>query len=151
MRLLGYDADWLGAPERFDEGCAAIGIDCDLWRARIDAEVAWFDLYRRAFAPENLLAQPDTVPVGARPLLIDGAVAGCRHVMLDGGEAEGIGWVQKQDRRHSFPDPQQLWPAIAAALDGDHTIEALAERFALGPEAVAVLSRLHGLGFVAYV
>ena len=82
---------------------------------------------------------------------VDGAEVGCRHVVQDGGEAEGIGWVAKQDRRHSFPDPQQRWPAVAASLDGDHTVEQLRTRFELDDEALDVLARLHGLGFVAYV
>lgn len=151
MHLHGYDPDWLSEPARFDRGCTAIGVDPDEWRTRIESEQDWFALHSRAFAPERLLGQPDVPNGGSRPLLVDGATCGCSQRVVDGVAVEAISWVQKQDRRHTFADHDQIWPTVAASLDGDHTVDRLRERFDLREDAINMLSVLHGLGFVAYV
>jgi hypothetical protein len=149
MLMLGYDADLLSEPSRFDRGCEAIGADAELWRDRVARETTWFDQQQRVFAPERMLERAQASP-DARPLLIDGAAVGASRRLQDGEVVEGIAWVQKQERRHTFPDPKQLWPGVAAALDGSRTIAELCDRFDLGVEAVALLGRLHDLGFVGY-
>ena len=150
MQLLGYESDPVPDAAALASACAELGIDRARWLARVEAECAWFARQERLFAPETLLRQADEPSPSSRPLLVDGAMIGSTVRWVDGAVAEGTSFVAKQDRRASFVDRDCRWPAVAAALNGESAVAELQRRFALDEKGVAILARLHGLGFVGY-
>lgn len=154
MVLFGYQPDPWPEVEPFFAACGELGIDAELWRDRVKREVAFFEQHNIAFSPERLGRDwdvRDCDAIDAIPLLVDGATVGSERTLLDGGVTNTISWIRKQDRRHTFVDPSGRWPEIAAACDGRQTLAQLRARFELGEEAIAVLGRLAGLGFVGFV
>ena len=150
MRLLGYEPDPVPGETALRSTCSELGVDAGVWKTRVEIETAWFGHQVRLFAPETLLKQADAPLPISRPLLVDGAMAGSTVRFLDGAILEGTSFVAKQNRRMSFADRDSCWPKVAASLNGESTVAELEQRFTLGPEGAAILTRLHGLGFVSY-
>jgi len=150
MRLLRYNPDPVPDATQLQEACAALGVDVALWSERIAVERSWFERQLTIFAPERLLREPDEPTSASRPVLVDGAVVGTTRRLVDGLFVEGVSFVAKQARRFTFADPDCRFPEVAAALTGEHTVREIEERFGLDPDGRAVLTRLHGLGFVGY-
>jgi hypothetical protein len=146
MLLLGYSPDPPGSCEQFAASCAGLGVDAGEWRERVEREIAWFSLHRRVFSPESMLRQTDYPTPHSRPLLVDGAMVGHRAFVGDGAGQGGVSWVQKQNRRHDFHDPDRTLLAVADRLDGNHTVAELG----LDAAACTVLEQLAGQGFVGY-
>ncbi len=151
MQLFGYEPD--PCPTAAEQATLASELNLDLtsWWQRTTAEQQWFRAEWEAFLPERLLRQADAPSDGSHPRLVDGAVVGCQGLRVQGHAEEATSYVAKQARRFTFADPQCLWPQIARALNGEASVAELESCFALGSEGRAVLTRLHGLGFVAYV
>jgi hypothetical protein len=145
MMLLGYQPDAPQSADRYAGACAALDID-DRWTERVAREVEWFARHRRVFSPESMLRQTDRPGPESKPLLVDSAVIGHSTHVGDGVRQGGISWVAKQDRRHTFSDPDRTLLEVAERLDGEHTIAELG----LGADACAVLEQLAGQGFVGY-
>jgi len=145
MMLLGYQPDAPESDVRYAAACAALGLD-DQWTARVQREVDWFALHRRVFSPESMLRQADRPGPDSKPLLVDGAVVGHTTHVGDGAVQGGVSWVQKQNRRHTFFDPDRTMLTVADRLDGHHTVAELG----LTREALVVLEQLAGQGFVGY-
>ncbi len=151
MRLLGYEPDPWPEVESFFAACAELGIDPALWRDEVKAEAAWFSTHQEAFHPENVAREVDFTDPSLQPLLVDGAWVGSQRSVTRGGSTNAVSWVHKQDRRHSFEDPDGWWLRLAPELDGTRSLADLTVRFGLPEDVGSRLQRLHGLGFLAVV
>ncbi|MCK5688882.1 sulfotransferase [Myxococcota bacterium] len=150
MRLLGYPADPIPSEEEFDAAAATLKIDAALWRKKVRTELAFFERYFVAFAPERILRNPTIPSEDASPLLIDGAVVGGSRSLRD-GKVFGVSFVEKGNRRFSFEDNELLWPQLAPELDGQTSLRELEERHGKNPIFRRLLAQLVDKAFVAWV
>jgi LPS sulfotransferase NodH len=151
MRLLGYTPDPWPEALPFFAACRELGIAPELWRDRAKAEAAFFARHHGAFLPERMLRRAPVITSHDRPLLVDAAHVGHSVASVDAAPTAAQSFVQKQDRRHVFADPEGAWPRLAMGLNGEATIGELRDRGLLNDDSLALLSRLSDLGFVAWL
>ena len=149
MNLLGYAPDPWPEAETFYEACESLKIDGGLWAKKAKFEALWFQQHYAAFAPARELPSLVEHPE-AKLLLVDGAWVGHHQSILDGQGTGFHGWIQKQNRRHSFVDAHAIWPQLAPLLQGEHSLKTLQQRFSRSA-LLDILEPLIAMGFVAAV
>ena len=114
-------------------------------------ETEWFKQHVRAFDPAGFLRQSEIVSAEVAPLLHDGVVVDVSVESASGATSVPGVAVRKQDRQFHFRDPERIWPRVVSEFNGTTPWDKIVESTEPLASQEAVVERLHGLGFLAFL